>query len=395
MSVSGKIQAQLGPMTTPNSIEFNQLNVAGDGKALDRDAEQQLEFHKLLQNSNADLARERAAKKTGDLSSAKTDEEFRKMLSEKANPKRTPKNQLGKDDFMKLFIAQMQSQDPLSPQDSSQMAAQMAQFNSLEQMMNVNKTLENMLQSQTTDRAISMVNYVGKEVDVGTGMLKWDKNKMTKTTFEVDQPLANAFVEVRDGSGQVIASKELGNLMPGEHRLKWDGVLKSGISANPGIYHFSVVGKSVEGQDVPIPIKSKVKITGVDLQSQGGAFFTELGKLAIKDVASVGMQGFDDNKPLMQTVEAPAASAPVAAQNNGEGQNNGSQPGEGAPTQGEGIIPPVTSNLQPNENTLIDPSAAAAAALGSNEQPIIPEEAPTQPDSGPAGPNIPVNFAGR
>lgn len=394
MSVSGKVQAQLGPITTPNKIEFNQLNVA-DQKVTDRDAEDQLEFHKLLQNSNADQARERSAKKTGDLSSAKTDEEFRKMLAEKANPTRTPKNTLGKDDFMKLFIAQMQSQDPLSPQDSSQMAAQMAQFNSLEQMMNVNKTLETMLQSQTNDRTISMVNYVGKEVDVGTGMLKWDKNKITKTTFEVDQPLSNAFIEVRDGSGQVIATKDLGNLMPGEHKLKWDGVLKSGVPANPGLYHFSVVGKSTEGQDVPIPIKSKVKITGVDLQAPGGAFFTELGKLTVKDIASVGIQGFEDAKAAIQTIEAPVtASAPESKQATDQNSNN-----EKSPSQPQELTSPQNGKTGTEMSQTSDPSDET---IGQKSPDVTQDTTSTPgaddsqaPGMGAGMMNIPVTFAGR
>ena len=307
--MGSQVQSYLGPVATPNSIEFNKLDVSEKGKIQDKDGAPQVEFHTMLQNSNSDMIRERQAKRTGDLSSAKTDEEFRNMLSEKANPKRAPKNTLGKDDFMKLFIAQMQSQDPLNPQDSSQMAAQMAQFNGLEQMMNVNKTLETMLQSQTTDRAVGMVNYVGKEVDIGTGLLKWDKNKLTKTTFEVEQPLANAFVEVRDSAGHVISQKDLGNLMPGEHNLKWDGKLKDGTNAASGIYHFSLVGKSIEGQEVPIPIKSKVKITGIDLKTPGGAFFTELGKLDVKDVASVGLQGFEDVKPVLAAIGAAAENA--------------------------------------------------------------------------------------
>jgi flagellar basal-body rod modification protein FlgD len=305
MAMSGKLQSQLAPVTPPNSFEFNKLEVSDKSKVQDKDAEPQVEFRSLLQNSNADTARERLAKKSGDLSAAKTDEEFRSMLAEKANPKRAPKNTLGKDDFMKLFIAQMQSQDPLNPQDSSQMAAQMAQFNGLEQMMNVNKTLETMLQSQTTDRAVGMVDYIGKEVDIGSGMLKWNKNKLTKSTFEVEQPLANAFIEVRDSSGQVISQQDLGNLMPGEHNVKWDGKLKDGSPANAGIYHFSLIGKTVDGQETPIPIKGKVKVTGVDLKTDGGAFFTELGKIGIKDVASVGLQGFE---------EARASTAPAVEQ---------------------------------------------------------------------------------
>ena len=59
----------------------------------------------------------------------------------------TSKNTLGKDDFLKLLVTQLQNQDPLNPMDDTQFIAQMAQFSELEQMQNVNKTL---LVSQAT-----------------------------------------------------------------------------------------------------------------------------------------------------------------------------------------------------------------------------------------------------
>src|SRR4051812_8055863 len=52
------------------------------------------------------------------------------------------KNELGKDDFMKLMSAQLKYQDPINPMKNEEMAAQLAQFSALEQMMNVNNTLE-------------------------------------------------------------------------------------------------------------------------------------------------------------------------------------------------------------------------------------------------------------
>lgn len=388
--MGSQVQSYLGPVATPNSIEFNKLDVSEKGKIQDKDGAPQVEFHTMLQNSNADMIRERQAKRTGDLSSAKTDEEFRNMLSEKANPKRAPKNTLGKDDFMKLFIAQMQSQDPLNPQDSSQMAAQMAQFNGLEQMMNVNKTLETMLQSQTTDRAVGMVNYVGKEVDIGTGLLKWDKNKLTKTTFEVEQPLANAFVEVRDSAGHVISQKDLGNLMPGEHNLKWDGKLKDGTNAASGIYHFSLVGKSIEGQEVPIPIKSKVKITGIDLKTPGGAFFTELGKLDVKDVASVGLQGFEDIKPVIAAIGAAAENAknPEADLNQAPQLNLDLPKDENS----GGIV----DQLEGVENSLQNAKDNAQEESSPNiPGPELAIADPTPADGNLGNLNIPVTFSGR
>lgn len=52
-----------------------------------------------------------------------------------------PLGSMGKDDFLKLLVAQMRNQDPLSPSDGKEMAAQLAQFSSVEQLVTVNDTL--------------------------------------------------------------------------------------------------------------------------------------------------------------------------------------------------------------------------------------------------------------
>ena len=63
---------------------------------------------------------------------------------------------LGKDEFMQMLVAQMQNQDPTDPMDNSQLTAQLAQFSALEQMENLNSQFEGMQQSTTA--AISLMN---------------------------------------------------------------------------------------------------------------------------------------------------------------------------------------------------------------------------------------------
>jgi flagellar basal-body rod modification protein FlgD len=50
---------------------------------------------------------------------------------------------MGKDQFVKLLVTQMKNQDPMNPMDGKDLAAQLAQFSSVEQLMNINTKLDN------------------------------------------------------------------------------------------------------------------------------------------------------------------------------------------------------------------------------------------------------------
>lgn len=51
---------------------------------------------------------------------------------------RNVKNELGKDEFLKILVTQLQNQDPMSPMEDTDFIAQLAQFSSLEQMQSLN-----------------------------------------------------------------------------------------------------------------------------------------------------------------------------------------------------------------------------------------------------------------
>jgi flagellar basal-body rod modification protein FlgD len=66
----------------------------------------------------------------------------------------TLNSQLGKDDFLKLLVTQLKNQDPLNPMDDREFIAQLAQFSTLEQMQNMNSSIN----------AIRAINLIGKNI---------------------------------------------------------------------------------------------------------------------------------------------------------------------------------------------------------------------------------------
>ena len=79
---------------------------------------------------------------------------------------RQSSHELGKDDFLKLLVAQLQNQDPTSPMENTEFISQMAQFSSLEQMTNMSSSFGKLASYITSTEAASTL---GKRVELNIG----------------------------------------------------------------------------------------------------------------------------------------------------------------------------------------------------------------------------------
>jgi flagellar basal-body rod modification protein FlgD len=79
---------------------------------------------------------------------------------------REVKQNLGKDDFLQLLIAQLRHQDPMEPMQDREFIAQMAQFSTLEQMTNMSGEFEQLSRLLQGSQAVELL---GRTVTVASG----------------------------------------------------------------------------------------------------------------------------------------------------------------------------------------------------------------------------------
>jgi flagellar basal-body rod modification protein FlgD len=312
--MKASLQSRINPMVPRNEKTFNDLPTNQPSKATDSNPEQKTSFKDLILQSNQAIKEERTAKKSNDYSDL-SEEEFFKRLSEDTKPKREAKNKLDKNDFLKLFVAQLQHQDPLNPDDGAEMASKLAQFNSLEQMVNTNTNLNKLIDGQTTAANRSLISYIGKDIKIDGGRIKIEGGKVDLPHFDLTQDSAQTILEVRDANGVKVAESELGFLAKGSHEAKWTGMGLSGKPIPDGTYSYKIQARTIDDKPIDVPLQTSTKITGVDLKNSEKALYTAYGKIMMEEVAAIGNTGFLKGQNQLQT-QSPSPSLEGDSKNN-------------------------------------------------------------------------------
>jgi flagellar basal-body rod modification protein FlgD len=148
---------------------------------------------------------------------------------------------LNKNDFLLLFVTQLQNQDPLNPMDNSQMATQTAQFASLEQLQNVNGNLDNLQKYQSAIIDENAVSFVGKTVKAKDNTVDLTQDESANINFDLDADATSVYASIYDAAGNLVAEVDGSSLSAGENHLSWDGTMSDGTTRAPaGTYTVDV-----------------------------------------------------------------------------------------------------------------------------------------------------------
>lgn len=173
---------------------------------------------------------------------------------------------LGKEDFLKLLIAQMENQSPLDPMDNTAFVAQLAQFSSVEQQALTNDRLDTIALAQAGVVSGQSVNMVGKTAVYPGNTVELGSRADAPFRYQVDGSVSSTKVSIKDANGRLVRTLELGAQQPGIHNGLWDGLTNEGAQAPSGSYTFEIEATDSSGDAVASQVFGIGKIDGVTFE---------------------------------------------------------------------------------------------------------------------------------
>jgi flagellar basal-body rod modification protein FlgD len=286
-----------------NQLSRDLVRTPNGSSSIDVGREGLPDFQTLMLDSNQAHQVEQEKKKAtmgdgGELRLGETtdDKAFREMLEKvTGQPQRKNKNSLEKEDFLNLMVTQLKYQDPTKPADHQDMAAQLAQFNTVEQLSQANRSLDSMSRGQEELKADKMTEYLGREVTAtGSKLRTNDESKMLAGTsggFVLPMDAGSVTVTIKNDKNEVIRTLALGPQTAGEHPITWDGTDSKGEKVGAGIFTFDLVAQTTDGKKIDATSQVTAEVTGVSQLGKGGRLETALGEVTAKDIVAVRKPG--------------------------------------------------------------------------------------------------------
>lgn len=198
------------------------------------------------------------------------------------------------DLFMKVLVEQLKNQDPTSPMDSTEWISQMAQFTSLEELGNINDTLDEsaeldliLAQSMNNTMASTMI---GKEISAYGNTVHCNGEDEVEIQFELEDSSSDIKVTITDEDGTVIreiTSEEY--FTAGKQSITWNGKDSDGVVVEEGTYTIKVTAVGSDGVENECQTYLTGIVTAVRFESGSAILVVNDSEVSFSEVMEIGL----------------------------------------------------------------------------------------------------------
>ena len=200
------------------------------------------------------------------------------------------KEELGKNEFLELLVAQLNNQNPLAPQSNGEFIAQLAQFSAVEGVEKLNSSVESIMSGFQSSQALQASSLVGRKVIIPSEKAVVDTSETFKASLVLPQSSSNVFVNVYAADGSLATRINMGAQEAGQVSFMWDGKNSDGETMPPGTYKFEAQA-SIDGENKGLYTLLPANVDSVTLGQGNGELLLNLAGLGSVPLSQVQIIG--------------------------------------------------------------------------------------------------------
>ncbi|MEO6699295.1 MAG: flagellar hook assembly protein FlgD [Paraperlucidibaca sp.] len=196
---------------------------------------------------------------------------------------------LDQTDFMKLMLAQMQSQDPLKPTDNTQFLAQMAQLTSVAGINDMKESISALANSMSSSQWLNASGLIGKTVLVSSDSVGLSQGTPVNGQVSLETSAQNVRVDILTDKGALVRQINLGPQAAGSVNFQWDGKNNDNLAAPNGNYKLQITAVRGSTSEALVPAV-QATVQSVSLPPGGGTQLDlgPMGSVKLSEVKAVG-----------------------------------------------------------------------------------------------------------
>jgi flagellar basal-body rod modification protein FlgD len=191
--------------------------------------------------------------------------------------------------FLTLFLTQLKYQDPTNPMQSYELASQLAQFSSVEQLTTANSNLVKLQSSIQALNNAQMVDLIGKRVTGQASTLQVTSGNVSTANYEIGSD-GNVTIKIYDAQDSLVRTMNVGAQAAGKYQVNWDGLNDAGKKVSDGAYKAKV--EAVDGKGNQLDVTTTISGVVYSFRLEQGSPYLVLDgpdgtKLPISEIVEV------------------------------------------------------------------------------------------------------------